>query len=102
MYVGDAQPTAAQVLRVFRHDEFYLFLGAAFTTLGLLSAAFSLVRRKLDAMLFWLALFAILYGQRLWLQVDFLSLLMPHSSFFRNLRIASNYLVPIPAFFYFE
>ena len=102
MYAGDPQLTASQVLRTFHHDELYLFLGAAFTTLGLMSAAFSFLQRKFDAMLFWLALFAILYGQRLWLQIDFLSLLVPPSDFFRNLRIASNYLVPIPAFFYFE
>ncbi len=102
MYAADPQLTASQVLRTFHHDELYLFLGAAFTTLGLMSAAFSFLQRKFDAMLFWLALFAILYGQRLWLQIDFLSLLVPPSDFFRNLRIASNYLVPIPAFFYFE
>ncbi len=94
--------TAGQVLQTFRHDELYLFLGAAFTTLGLMSAAFSFLRRKFDAMLFWLALFAILYGLRLWLQIDFFSLLVPPTGFFRNLRIAINYVVPIPAFFYFE
>src|SRR3954447_10231079 len=102
MSAADAQLTASQVLRTFHHDELYLFLGAAFTTLGLTSAAFSFLQRKFDAMLFWLALFAILYGLRLWLQIDFLILLVPPSDFFRNLRIASNYLVPIPAFFYFE
>src|SRR5438045_3159907 len=102
MYAADPQLTASQVLRTFHHDELYLFLGAAFTTLGLTSAAFSFLQRKFDAMLFWLALFAILYGLRLWLQIDFLILLVPPSDFFRNLRIASNYLVPIPAFFYFE
>jgi phosphoserine phosphatase RsbU/P len=53
-------------------------------------------------MLFWLALFAILYGQRLWLQSDLLSLMVPPSIFFSSLKDSSNYLVPIPAFFYFE
>ena len=102
MYAADPQLTASQVLRTFHHDELYLFLGAAFTTLGLMSAAFSFLQRKFDAMLFWLALFAILYGQRLWLQSALLYLMVPHSAFFDHLRESSNYLVPIPAFFYFE
>jgi phosphoserine phosphatase RsbU/P len=102
MYGADPQLTASKVLRTFHHDELYLFLGAAFTTLGLMSAAFSFLRRKFDAMLFWLALFAILYGQRLWLQSDLLSLMVPPSIFFSSLKDSSNYLVPIPAFFYFE
>jgi len=102
MYAADPQLTASHILQTFRHDELYLFLGAAFTTLGLMSAAFSFLQRKFDAMLFWLALFAILYGVRLWLQIDFFSLLVPPTVFSRNLRIASNYVVPIPAFFYFE
>jgi sigma-B regulation protein RsbU (phosphoserine phosphatase) len=101
MHGIDSQLTANQVLETFRHDALYLFLGAAFTTFGLVSGAFAFLARTFDAMLFWLALFAIFYGQRLWLQIDFLSLLVPPSSFFRNLRVASNYLVPIPAFFYF-
>jgi sigma-B regulation protein RsbU (phosphoserine phosphatase) len=101
MYAADPQLTARQVLRTFHQDELFLFLGAAFTTLGLLSAAFSFLQRKFDAMLFWLALFAILYGQRLWLQSGLLDLMVPPSTFFDRLRESSNYLVPIPAFFYF-
>jgi sigma-B regulation protein RsbU (phosphoserine phosphatase) len=101
MYAADPQLTASQVLRTFHHDELYLFLGAAFTALGLVSAIFAFLSRKFDAMLFWLALFAILYGQRLWLRSDLLSLMVPPSVFFGSLKAASNYLVPIPAFFYF-
>jgi phosphoserine phosphatase RsbU/P len=96
------QITADHVLRVFRRDEFYLFLGAAFTTFGLSSAAFSLLRRKFDPMLFWLALFSIFYGLRLWLQLGTIELLAHPSAFFFNLRSASNYLVPVPGFFYFQ
>ena len=101
MYRHDPQLTASQVLRTFHHDELYLFLGAAFTALGLVSVAFAFLSRKFDAMLFWLALFAILYGQRLWLQIrparpDGAALRLLHS-----LGHSSNYLVPIPAFFYF-
>lgn len=102
MYAPDSQLTASQVLRTFHHDEFYLFLGAATTALGLVSIAFAFLSRKFDAMLFWLALFAILYGGRLWLQSGLLALMVPSSLFFDSLRSAANYIVPIPAFFYFE
>jgi sigma-B regulation protein RsbU (phosphoserine phosphatase) len=61
MYAADPL-TASRVLRTFHHDELYLFLGVAFMTLGLVSVAFAFLSRKFDAMLFWLALFAILYG----------------------------------------
>ncbi|WP_433984722.1 hypothetical protein RBB78_09430 [Tunturiibacter empetritectus] len=101
MYVGDPQLTASQVLRTFHHDELYLFLGAAITALGLVSIAFAFLSRKFDAMLFWLALFAIFYGQRLWLRLGLLTLIIPPSHFFNDLRAIGNYLVPIPGFFYF-
>ncbi len=99
---NDAQLTASQVLRVFHHDELYLFLGAAFTTFGLISVAFAFLSRKFDAMLFWLGLFAIFYGQRVWIDLRLLALMIPPSAFFDNLRAAASYLVPIPAFFYFD
>jgi sigma-B regulation protein RsbU (phosphoserine phosphatase) len=102
MYGSDPQLTASQVLRTFHHDEFYLFLGAAFTTFGLISAAFAFLSRKFDAMLFWLGLFAILYGQRMWINLSLLALMIPPSAFFENLRASASYLVPIPAFFYFD
>lgn len=102
MSAANPQWTAEQVLEIFRHDRLYLFFGAAFTTLGLLSLAVALLRRKFDAMLFWLALFAILYGIRLWLQLPITVLAASQSNLFYTLRAASNYLVPIPAFFYFQ
>jgi sigma-B regulation protein RsbU (phosphoserine phosphatase) len=101
MAVSLSQLTVPQVLDIFHHSELYLFLGAAFTTVGLIALAFAFLGRKFDAMLFWLALFAIFYGQRLWLNIEFV-ILLTHSPFLRDLRIASNYLVPVPAFFYFE
>jgi len=101
MHAGDPQLTASQVLRTFHHDELYLFLGAAFTTFGIISAAFSFLSRKFEAMLFWLGLFAIFYGQRMWLNLGLLALMVPPSAFFDSLRAAGSYLVPIPAFFYF-
>jgi phosphoserine phosphatase RsbU/P len=102
MYAPDSQLTASQVLRTFHHDELFLFLGAAFTTFGLISVAFAFLSRKFDAVLFWLGLFAILYGQRVWIDLHLLALMVPPSVFFDNLRWAVSYLVPIPAFFYFE
>jgi sigma-B regulation protein RsbU (phosphoserine phosphatase) len=64
--------------------------------------AFAFLSRKFDAVLFWLGLFAILYGQRVWIDLHLLALMVPPSVFFDNLRWAVSYLVPIPAFFYFE
>jgi sigma-B regulation protein RsbU (phosphoserine phosphatase) len=94
--------TADQVLRVFHQDEIFLFLGAAFATVGLVSAAISCFGRKFDPLLLWLALFAFLYGNRLWLQTDLLALMVPDGMLFRNLRESATYLVPIPGFFYFR
>jgi sigma-B regulation protein RsbU (phosphoserine phosphatase) len=102
MYAPDSQLTASQVLRTFHHDELYLFLGVAFTTFGLISVAFAFLSRKFDAVLFWLGLFAILYGQRVLIDLRLLALMIPPSVFFDNLRWAINYLVPIPAFLYFD
>lgn len=94
--------TADQVLRAFHRDEVYLFLGAAFATIGIVAAVVSFFGRKFDSLLIWLALFAILYGNRLWLQSSLLALMVPDSTFFRTLRESANCLVPIPAFFYFR
>ena len=70
--MGEIDPryTASQILRAIHHDQLYLFLGAAFVTVGIVAAAFSLLRRRLDPLLLWLALFAVLYGSRLWLSTD--------------------------------
>lgn len=94
--------TGSQVLGIFRRGEARLFLGAAFTTVGIVSAAFSLLRRRLDPLLLSLALFAILYGSRLWIQMGLMSLMVPDTPFFRDVVVAVDYAVPIPAVFYFE
>jgi phosphoserine phosphatase RsbU/P len=100
MSASDMQLSAEQVLSIFHGDALYLFFGAVFMTFGLIAGIFAFWGRKFDAMLMWLALFAILYGLRLWLQLEFVGLLLPHTVFFERLRTAINYLVPIPAFFY--
>src|SRR5271163_3661110 len=92
------QFTTSQVLQ----DELYLFLGAAFVTVGLVALAYCLLRKKWDALLIWLSLFAILYGTRLWLRLDLLAMVVPDSTLLRNLNYIADYIVPIPAFFFFR
>ncbi|HZR58146.1 MAG TPA: PP2C family protein-serine/threonine phosphatase [Terriglobales bacterium] len=96
------QLTAHEVLHTFHHDEIALFLGAAFATVGLISLLFLIISRKFDALLFWLGLFAILYGSRLWAQSGLLALIVPPSEFFDRIRAVSNFVVVIPALFFFR
>jgi sigma-B regulation protein RsbU (phosphoserine phosphatase) len=102
MVLADSQLTALQVLRAFHRDEIFLFLGSAFTTVGLVIAGFLMIRRRFDALLFWLAIFAILYGNRLWMTSELLGMLIPPSEFFERLKATINFLVPIPAFLFFQ
>jgi sigma-B regulation protein RsbU (phosphoserine phosphatase) len=102
MSLIDAPLTASEVLHLFHRDEPALFLGSAFTTVALLCAAFSLLRRKFDALLLWLAAFAYLYGQRLWLDTDILGITLRGEELFLRIRWAVNFLTPIPAFFFFQ
>ncbi|HMD21807.1 MAG TPA: PP2C family protein-serine/threonine phosphatase [Alloacidobacterium sp.] len=102
MVLLDSELTASQVLRVFHRDEIFLFLGSAFTTVGLVIVAFLVIRRRFDALLFWLAVFAIFYGQRLWMRSELLAMTIPQSEFFERLKAIVNYLVAIPAFFFFR
>ena len=102
MFLADHQLTANEVLRVFHHDEPYLFLGAAFTTVALVAIAFCFIRRRFDPLLVWLAVFAYLYGQRLWLDAGLLRLTVPATEFFDRLRTVADYVVPIPAILFFQ
>jgi phosphoserine phosphatase RsbU/P len=102
MYLFDPQLTADEVLRAYHHDEPLLFLGAAFITVAVVSAAVCLIRRRLDPLLANLALFAYLYGQRLRLDSAIIHLGSPHNLFLSRLGTALLYLVPIPAFGFFE
>ncbi len=102
LYPSDPQLTASEVLRVFHRDEPYLFLGIAFITTGILAAAFALLRRKLDPLLIYFALFAFFYGQRLLMQLGLLQILIPHSELFSRLSAAIEFVVPIPAFLFFQ
>src|SRR5579863_8810568 len=96
------QMSASQVLSAFHRDAPYLFLGAAFVAVGIVSAAFSLLRRKRDPLLFYLALYAILYGIRMWVRTELLGMSIHDSEFYLRLRFGINYIVPIPAILFFN
>jgi sigma-B regulation protein RsbU (phosphoserine phosphatase) len=102
MVLIDTPLTASQVLRTFHSDEPYLFLGAAFTTVGLVSIGLCALRRRFEALLVWGAVFAFLYGQRLWLDSGLLHITLGGNEFFARLRWAVNFLVPIPGFLFFQ
>lgn len=102
MVLIDTQLTAGQVLHAFHHDAPYLFLGAAFITVGVVSIAFCALRRRFDALLVWMAIFAAVYGLRLWLQAHILGIDLASNLLFDRFRIAVSYLVPIPAFMFFR
>src|SRR5215472_6500442 len=102
MCLIETELTAGEVLRAFHRDEPYLFLGSAFTTIAVVSIGYCIMRRRFDALLVWLAIFAHLYGQRLWLTASLLRMTIPHSEFFWRLTVATDYLVPIPALLFFH
>lgn len=102
MVLLDTQLSASEVLRTFHRDEPYLFLGAAFSTVGIVSGAFSLMRRRFDPMLVWLGVFAFLYGQRMWLDTGLLDLTLAGNELFARLRWMIDFIVPIPAFLFFD
>jgi sigma-B regulation protein RsbU (phosphoserine phosphatase) len=98
----DAPLTANEVLHAFHHDQPYLILGSAFTTVAVIAICFCVVRRRFDPLLVWMAIFAHLYGQRLWMNASLLRLTIPDSEFFHRLTAATDYLVPIPGFLFFQ
>jgi phosphoserine phosphatase RsbU/P len=87
---------------VFNHAQVYLFLGAAITTVGIVAAFFALLRRRLDPLLLWFALFALLYGIRLEMNYQLLWGLGLRPLIFQRFVIATGFLIPIPAFFFFS
>jgi hypothetical protein len=88
----DPQVTASNLLRVFHHDEPYLFLGAAFTTVAILAAAFAFLRRKVDSLAIYFA------GQRLWVQAGLLETLIPLPSYSSACARASTFWSPFLRF----
>jgi phosphoserine phosphatase RsbU/P len=102
VYAPAPELTAGQVLQAFHHDAPALFLGAMIVAVGLVAAAFSAVRRKYDPLLIYFAIFAALYGLRMWIKSDLMSLTMRGSWFFPRIRSAIDFFIPIPAFKYFN
>jgi len=102
MHVPAFQMTGDQVLQAFYHDALNLFLGAAIVAVGLVAAVFCVIRRKLDPVLIYFALFAFLYGVRMWLASNLMGLTMRDSLLYTRLSTAINFVVPIPALFFFK
>jgi phosphoserine phosphatase RsbU/P len=94
--------TADDVLRTFQAEAFTLFLGAAIAATGLVAAAFALIRRQRVSLLIYFALFALLYGARMWIQTNLFALMFERSTAFIRARSAINYVVPVPAFLFFD
>jgi len=102
MCVAIPEMSARDVLSAFHRDAPYLFLGAAFVAVGVVSAAFAAIRRKYDPLLIYFALFAALYGLRLWIQSSLLGMTVHGSTFYARLRSGGiDYIVLIPAFLFF-
>jgi hypothetical protein len=90
--------SAEEVLTAFRHNAPYLFLGAAFAAVGMVSAAFAVLGRQRDPLLICFALFAALYGLRLWISLPILAMMAQGATFYARLRGAVNHVTLIPAF----
>ena len=93
--------SAEEVLTAFRRDAPYLFLGAAFAAVGMVSAAFAVLRRQRDPLLICFALFAALYGLRLWISSPMFAMMEQGAIFYPRLRGAVNYVTLIPALLFF-
>src|SRR5208282_1132204 len=84
--------SAEEVLTAIRRDAPYLFLGAAFAAVGMVSAAFAVLRRQRASLLICFALFAALYGLRLWISSPMIAMRAQGATFFARLRGAVNYV----------
>lgn len=102
MYVPASEITADQVLQAFHRDVPSLFFGAVIMGVGLVAAAFSAIRRKHDPVLIYLALLAGLYGLRMWIRTDLLSLSMQGSLWYSRVRYGLDFFVAIPAFLFLD
>ncbi len=102
MTAPDPQFSRSFFLDVFNQSQIFLLLGAAIITVGLLAAAFSLLRRRIDSLLLWFAAFAGLYGAHLVLEYQPLWSLGVQAPVLSRIGLAIGLLSPIPAFFFFD
>ena len=102
MHVTPPGLTADGVLSAFKSDAPITFLGIAIVTTGLVAAAFASLRRKRASLLVYFAAFAILYGIRMCLQTTTVYYIFYGWDAFNRIRWAINYIVPIPAFLFFD
>lgn len=93
--------SASDVLHAFHRDAPFLFLGSAFITVALVAAAFSAVRRRLDPLLIYFALFAGLYGVRLWLRSSLVRVSFRDVAVYQRLVPGLSYFILVPAFLFF-
>ena len=100
MYAPAPEMTADHVLQVFRHDGPNLFFGAMIMAVGLVTVAFSAIRRKHDPILVYLAILAGLYGLRMWIQSGVVLLIMQGWSFYPRVSHAIDFVIPIPVFLF--
>ena len=102
MHAHASEITAEQVLQAFHRDGFSLFFGAMIMAVGLVAVAFSGLRRKHDPILVYFAIFAGLYGLRMWIRTDLLSLTMQGSWWYSRVRYTLDFVVAIPAFLFLD
>src|SRR5208283_5916701 len=72
-----------------------------FAAVGMVTAAFAVLRRQRDSLLICFALFAALYGLRLWISSPMLAMMEQGATFYTRLRGAVNYVTLIPALLFF-
>ncbi len=94
--------TADEVLRTLKSEAFTLFLGAAIAATGMVAAAFAVIRRRHVSLLVYFVLFALLYGARMWMATRLFEYAFYGSTAFIHIRSAINYVVPVPAFLFFD
>lgn len=96
------QLASNELLRIFNQNELLLLVGAAITTVGLIPIGFSILRRRLDALLLWLGAFAVLYGAHMVIEYQPLWSLGVQAPVLSRIGLAIGFLVPVPAFFFFD
>jgi sigma-B regulation protein RsbU (phosphoserine phosphatase) len=94
--------TTNDVLRAFTRDALDLFLGSAFAAAGIVSAGVAAIRSKRDLLLIYFALFAALYGIRLWIKADLVQMELGGSTYFRHVSSAIDFIIPLPAVLFFR